>query len=68
MRHALYVRLSEDRELSHLIQAEMIANLKPDYVINLTSGHLPILSKPDELASILNRYGDERLSTENALT
>lgn len=50
MPHALYVRLTEDRELDNHIQSKMITNLQPDNVINLPSGHLLMLSKADELA------------------
>jgi len=54
--HSLYIRLTEDREFSESIQKDMIARFIPDDVEELNSGHLPMLSKPDELAMIMNNY------------
>lgn len=58
--HAAYIRLTEDREFNEQIQGRMIANLQADEVIDLASGHLPMLSRPEELADILNRYAHSR--------
>lgn len=58
--HALYVRLTEDRELGEPVQARMIAHLQPDDIVDLASGHCPMLSRPHELAAILNRYAGKR--------
>lgn len=59
--HRAYVRLTEDREFNAQIQAGMIANLQADEIIDLSSGHLPMLSRPGEMANILHRYAQERL-------
>lgn len=64
LRHAAYIRLKEDRELNDQMQARMIANLKPDEVFELDSGHLPMISKPEQLADLLNRYAQARESCD----
>lgn len=64
--HSLYIRLTEDGQFSDRIQERMIANLVPDVVDELNSGHLPMLSHPEELAMILNNY-TEKLETNMTL-
>lgn len=54
--HSMYIQLTQDRELNAGIQKQMIANMNPNQVIDLNCGHLPMLSKPKELAHILNTY------------
>lgn len=54
--HTAYIRLTEDRELNDPMQSRMIANLEADQVFELASGHLPMMSKPEALADLLNRY------------
>jgi pimeloyl-ACP methyl ester carboxylesterase len=50
-----YVQLMLDRSgVSSSIQEQAIAQLQPIEVFTLDSGHLPMLSCPTELASILN--------------
>ena len=56
--HSLYVSLTQDRELNEKIQKQMMANLRPDQMIEMNSGHLPMLSKPSELARIVNNYAE----------
>lgn len=51
----LYVRLTDDKEFDGRMQDTMAANLRAD-VRELDSGHLPMLSKPKELARILNEF------------
>lgn len=51
---SVYLNLTDDRALSQSVQNEMIKNLNPSKVIELKSGHLPMLAKPEELANILN--------------
>ncbi len=54
--NSLYVHLKKDRALSEAIQTRMINNLHAKQVIDIDSGHLPMFSKPNELAQILNTF------------
>jgi pimeloyl-ACP methyl ester carboxylesterase len=54
--NSMYLHLKKDRALSETIQVRMINNLHAKQVINIDSGHLPMLSKPNELAQILNTF------------
>lgn len=57
--NSLYVRLKKDKALNEDIQARMINNLHAQQVIEIDSGHLPMLSKPKELAHIVNTFASE---------
>ena len=59
--NSMYIRLKNDRALSETIQDRMIANLGPKQIVDINSGHLPMLSKPDELAHALNIFADQKL-------
>lgn len=49
-----YVRLTDDRSLSLTDQQRSIDRLGPEVVVHdLASGHLPMLSRPEELAGVL---------------
>jgi pimeloyl-ACP methyl ester carboxylesterase len=52
----LYVQLTEDREIPVALQARMARNLGAGQVVTIDSGHLPMLSRPDELARVLNDF------------
>ncbi|MFD0696147.1 alpha/beta fold hydrolase [Paenibacillus sp. GCM10027628] len=52
----LYLKLTNDRELTLSVQDKMIANLAPQHVEMLETGHLPMLSKPDELRRALMMF------------
>lgn len=52
----LYVKTTNDGELSPSLQENMIANLDADEVTTIDSGHMPMLSKPGELADILREF------------
>ncbi|MBD0383221.1 alpha/beta fold hydrolase [Paenibacillus sedimenti] len=52
----LYLKLMNDQEMNPSHQDKMIANLAPQHVEVLESGHLPMLSKPDELRFALNSF------------
>lgn len=56
---ALYVRLDQDRELPTKLQDRMIRNLPGCQTTTLPTGHLPMLSQPDQLSAILLRFLDE---------
>ncbi|MBW7476366.1 hypothetical protein K0T92_16655 [Paenibacillus oenotherae] len=57
-RHALYVQLKQDREFNAGMQQRMMENLQAAQAAVMDSGHLPMLSKPDELARICMQYAD----------
>lgn len=52
----LYVKLTKDKELSPSLQNKMISNFSPQSVRSLETGHLPMLSDPDGLRSILEDF------------
>lgn len=52
----LYIKLTNDKSLSTDLQDEMAKNFKATKIVTMDSGHLPMLSKPDELATILNDF------------
>ena len=54
--NSMYVHLKKDKTLSEAMQKRMIANLRAKKIIDLDSGHLPMLGKPDELAHALNTF------------
>ncbi|MBB3112463.1 pimeloyl-ACP methyl ester carboxylesterase [Paenibacillus phyllosphaerae] len=55
----LYVKLTDDKELRPSLQNKMIANLSPQYVRSLATGHLPMISNPAGLRSILEIFLSE---------
>ncbi|WP_411821421.1 alpha/beta fold hydrolase [Leptospira sp. 'Mane'] len=52
----LYIRLENDKEFDLPTQNRMISHFAPDHIIDLESGHLPMLSQPKTLAAILNSF------------
>ncbi|MGO4546108.1 alpha/beta fold hydrolase [Paenibacillus sp. 2TAB23] len=52
----LYVKLSNDRELSPALQNKMIANLDPHAVLSMNTGHLPMLGNPARLRELLQSF------------
>lgn len=52
----LYVKLGQDRELPLREQERMASNLEAHDVELLDAGHLPMLSRPDELCQVLNAF------------
>lgn len=57
--NSLYIRLKDDKALSESLQNRMITNLNAKQIIDINSGHLPMLSNSDELARILNTFASE---------
>lgn len=57
----LYVKLIKDREFSPTLQEKMIANFAPQTVRSLDTGHLPMISNPEGLKSILEEFAAEKL-------
>lgn len=52
----MYVRLTEDQEFDQRTQLAMARNLGTEDVRELPSGHLPMLSRPRQLAELLNQF------------
>ncbi|ANA79350.1 alpha/beta hydrolase [Paenibacillus glucanolyticus] len=52
----LYVKLTRDKEFGGSTQDTMIANLSPDGVESLDTGHLPMLSNPGGVRRILKSF------------
>jgi pimeloyl-ACP methyl ester carboxylesterase len=52
----MYVRLTADKEFGLPLQGVMAGNLGAAEVREIDSGHLPMLSNPDELAALLNEF------------
>lgn len=52
----MYVRLTEDKEFGESLQNRMIANLNPQSVRHLPTGHLPMLRDPMALRLLLEEF------------
>jgi pimeloyl-ACP methyl ester carboxylesterase len=52
----MYIKLQQDNEFKIAIQDRMAANLKPDKVLTINSGHLPMLSIPEHLTNIIKDF------------
>ena len=52
----LYVRLTQDKELSPRLQDVMARNLGATAVREISSGHMPMLSEPLQLARVINDF------------
>jgi pimeloyl-ACP methyl ester carboxylesterase len=52
----MYIKCTRDQELSDSLQNMMADNLGAHEVVSLDSGHMPMLSKPRELAELMNRF------------
>lgn len=57
----LYVKLTRDKEFDPSLQNKMISNLSPEFVRELDTGHLPMLSDPDGLRGILEDFMTARI-------
>ncbi|MCR8644991.1 alpha/beta hydrolase [Paenibacillus sp. N1-5-1-14] len=57
----LYVQLSKDRQFDATMQKKMIANLKPEHIRTLDSGHLPMISNPTGLRHVLDQFLSEAI-------
>jgi pimeloyl-ACP methyl ester carboxylesterase len=54
----LYVKLSKDNAFPISSQDKMVQNLNAQQINILDSGHLPMLSVPEQLSEILNKFVD----------
>ena len=52
----LFIKLTNDAAFGLQIQDKMIRNLMPETVVELNTGHLPMISKPKDLAKIINEF------------
>lgn len=52
----LYVKLNKDKEFSPSLQDKMISNFAPQTVRSLDTGHLPMISHPEGLRSLLEAF------------
>lgn len=52
----LYVKTAQDREFPPPLQEAMARNLGAAVTARIESGHLPMLSRPDDLAMVLERF------------
>jgi pimeloyl-ACP methyl ester carboxylesterase len=52
----LFIKLTNDKSFTISLQDQMAANLNAKEKATLNSGHLPMISKPKELAEIVNKF------------
>ena len=52
----LYIKLANDKSIPTDLQDKMAKDLKATKIETINSGHLPMLSKPDELLNILKDF------------
>jgi len=52
----LYIKLTNDKSIPEALQQRMAENFVATNIITLDSGHLPMISKVNELASILTEF------------
>jgi pimeloyl-ACP methyl ester carboxylesterase len=52
----LFIKTNEDKEISAELQEHFAENLKAANTISINSGHLPMLSQPQQFAAILNDF------------
>lgn len=52
----IYIKLTNDKSMPATLQEKMAKNLNANKIIALESGHLPMMSKPEQLAIFLNDF------------
>lgn len=52
----LYIKTIKDKEISSELQERFAENLKASNTISINSGHLPMLSHPQQFAAIINNF------------
>ncbi|HUQ84784.1 MAG TPA: alpha/beta hydrolase [Candidatus Limnocylindrales bacterium] len=55
----LFIITLKDKELPEELQRKMASNLRTDDVVSIDSGHMPMLSKPKQLAEIINNFANK---------
>jgi len=61
----IYIKLTSDKSIPPSVQDKMAQNLHAHTIMTIDSGHLPMLSQPKQLASILTSIADESRTDEN---
>jgi surfactin synthase thioesterase subunit len=59
----LYIKLTNDKSMPTALQDRMAKNLNANKIVSLDSGHLPMKSKPKQLAIILSDFTNDILIT-----
>lgn len=57
----MYIKLTDDKEFPIAVQDKMAQNLAAERVVSIHSGHLPMMSRPHELAGILSQFCQDAL-------
>lgn len=52
----LYIKLTNDKAFEEQTQDKMIKNISPKTVVEMNTGHLPMLGDPNDLAKIINEF------------
>lgn len=65
--YRLYIKLTNDNSVKPEIQQEMAYNLQAK-IVSVDSGHLPMISRPNELAAILSQFITETIHEKNLLS
>ena len=52
----LYIKLTNDAAYGLQLQEQAIEHLKPETIMELNTGHLPMISKPNDLVKIINEF------------
>ncbi len=55
----LYIKLTNDKSMPTDLQEEMAKNLNTTKIETINSGHLPMISKAKELATIISNFANE---------
>lgn len=63
----LYIKLSNDKSMPNALQDRMAKNLKANKIEIMSSGHLPMISKPKEFAVILREFAYELVQDEKIM-
>jgi len=58
----LYIRTLKDKEYALMLQDETIENIPNCQVATIDCGHMPMLTNPDELIAILDRFLPSKIS------
>ena len=54
-----YIQTSQDQSIKPKLQGKMATSLGTDDIVTLETGHLPMLSRPGELASTLEEFSNQ---------
>jgi pimeloyl-ACP methyl ester carboxylesterase len=60
----LYIAMNNDKEFAFTVQKKMAKNLNCENIVTLNSGHLPMLSIPEKLSEVLNKFAYSCISKD----